>query len=69
MDDTERMVTSVRAAAVRLCAEDEPLVLTAWERRDLGRFLYDVAEYFALASVLRVSALSAVTRDLPRSRN
>jgi hypothetical protein len=69
MDDAERMITSVKAAALRLCAEDEPLTLSAWERRDLGNFLYDVADRFALALVLRVSVLGALTRDLPRSRN
>jgi hypothetical protein len=69
MDDAERMITSVRAAATRLCAEDEPLTLTAWERRDLGAFLFDVADRLATATALRISALAALARDLPRSRN
>jgi hypothetical protein len=69
MDDAERMIASVKAAALRLCAQDEPLTLSGWERRDLGNFLFDVADRLATATALRASVLSALTRDLPRSRN
>jgi hypothetical protein len=69
MDDVERVIASLKACALRLCAEDEPLTLSAWERRDWGNFLDDVADRLATATALRVSALSALLRDLPRSRN
>jgi len=68
MDDAEeqRMIAGVRAAATRLCARQEPLTLSAQERQGLGHFLFAVADGFATASVLRVSALCAVAQHLPR---
>jgi hypothetical protein len=69
MDDAERMIASLKACALRLCAEDKPLTLRAWERRDLDNFLDDVADRLAATTALKVSVLGALTRDLPRSRN
>jgi hypothetical protein len=71
MDDAEesRMIAGVRAAATRLCAQEEPLTLSVWELHDLGRFLCNVADHLATTTALRISALAALARDLPRSRN